>query len=149
VKRQAGNVTISIIVADDNDMIRLGVRTLLEAELDFRVVGETGNGTEASLLVDRLKPDVLVLAMMLPGLHGLDVLKAVRIHSPDTRAIMFSMHDDPAYLVEALRSGAAGYVLKQGDPAALVMAIRLVHAGQTYLSPLNLPDRHRRPPAAQ
>lgn len=118
-------------------MIRLGVRTLLETELDIEVVGETGNGPEASSLVDRFKPDVLVLAMMLPGLHGLDVLKAVRIHSPDTRAIMFSMHDDPAYLVEALRSGAAGYVLKQGDPAELVIAIRLVLAGQTYLSPFS------------
>ena len=128
-------MTVSILLADDHQVVRLGLRTLLEAEPDFKVVGEARDGLEAKTLVERLRHDVLVVDMMMPGLNGLEVIRQVNSLSPNTRAIVLSMQANEAYVLEALKHGAAGYILKQSDLNEVVRAVREVMAGLAYLSP--------------
>src|SRR5690349_12526434 len=104
--------TTTIVLADDHPIVRQGLRALLQAEPGFRVVGETGDGLQAAHLVERLKPDVLIIDLMMPGLSGLEVIRQVHKRAPATRAIVLSMHSDEAYILQALNNGAAGYVLK-------------------------------------
>jgi DNA-binding NarL/FixJ family response regulator len=127
--------TTTIMLADDHHVVRQGLRSLLEAEPDFSVVGETGDGLEAAQLVERLQPDVLVLDLMMPGLNGLEVTRQVSQRSPRTRVVILSMHPNEAYVLEALRAGAAAYVLKESTSAELVRAVREAVAGRRYLSP--------------
>ncbi len=124
----------TVVLADDHQVVRLGLRALLEAEPGLRVVGEAADGLEAVQLVDRLRPGILVLDLMLPGLNGLEVTRQVRQRSPQTRVIILSMHANEAYVLEALRKGAAAYVLKRSGAADLVQAVREVVAGRRYLS---------------
>jgi len=126
---------VTIVLADDHHVVRQGLRTLLESESDFRVVGEAGDGLEAVQLVERLQPDVLVLDLMMPSLDGLEVTRQVSQRSPQTRVVILSMHSSEAYVLEALRHGAAGYVLKASSAADLIKAVREVTAGRHYLSP--------------
>lgn len=128
-------MTISILLADDHQVVRLGLRTLLEAEPDFKVVGEAKDGLEAKTLVERLKPDVLLVDMMMPGLNGLEVIRQAATLAPNTRALVLSMQANEAYVLEALKHGAAGYILKQSDLTDVVRAVRDVMAGLSYLSP--------------
>lgn len=109
---------------------------MLERESDFQLVGEANDGLEAVQLVEKLKPNILMLDLMLPRLHGLEVARQVRTDSPATRIIILSMHDDEPYVMEALRYGAAGYLLKDCTPKELVHAIREVAAGRHYLTPV-------------
>jgi DNA-binding NarL/FixJ family response regulator len=125
----------TIVLADDHHVVRQGLRSLLEAEPDFSVVGETGDGVEAAQLVERLQPDVLVLDLMMPGLNGLEVTRQVSQRSPRTRVVILSMHADEAHVLEGLRAGAVAYVLKESTSAELVRAIREAVAGRRYLSP--------------
>jgi two-component system, NarL family, response regulator NreC len=125
----------TIVLADDHHIVRQGLRALLEAEPDFRVIGEAGDGLEAASLVERLQPDVLVLDLVMPGLSGLEVTRQVRQRAPRTHVLILSMHADEAYVLEALRNGAAGYILKNSSPADLVLAVREVTAGRRYLGP--------------
>src|SRR5512147_2497361 len=103
---------ISIVLADDHQVVREGFRQLLEAQPDMKIVGEAGDGLTAIALVKQLQPDVLVLDMVLPDLHGLEVLVRVSEDSPRTRVIILSMYDDQGYVLKALRDGALAYVLK-------------------------------------
>ncbi len=124
-----------IVLADDHPVVRQGLRVLLEAEPDFSVVGEAGDGLETSGLVERLQPDVLVLDLLMPGLDGIEVIRQVRRRTPQTRVVVLSMHSDEAYVLEALGAGAAAYVLKKSTLAELGHAIREAVAGRHYLSP--------------
>lgn len=126
---------ISILLADDHPVVRRGLRALLEAEPDFRVAGETGDGLEAVRLVEELRPQVLVLDLMMPGVGGLEVARQVNHRFPATRVVILSMHANEAYVLEALRNGASGYVLKDAGGKELVQAVRAVVAGGRYLSP--------------
>jgi DNA-binding NarL/FixJ family response regulator len=123
----------TIALADDHPVVRQGLRTVLEAEPDFEVIAEAGDGLEATRLVERLKPSVLVVDIMMPGLNGLEVTREVRHRSPDTRVVVLSMYADEAYVLEALRNGAAGYALKASVSTELVYAMREVAAGRRYL----------------
>jgi DNA-binding NarL/FixJ family response regulator len=125
----------TIVLADDHHVVRQGLRTLLESESDFRIVGEAGDGLEAVQLVERLQPNVLVLDLMMPCLNGLEVTRQVSQRSPQTRVVILSMHSSEAYVLEALRHGAAGYVLKASSAADLIKAVREVAAGRHFLSP--------------
>lgn len=124
----------TVVLADDHPFVRLGLLALLKTERDFSVVGEALDGLEAVALVERLKPDVLVLDLMMPGLSGLEVMRRIVPHAPDTRVIVLSSYDREDYVLEALRSGARGYVLKDSCVAELVRAVREVAAGRRYLS---------------
>ena len=125
----------TILLADDHTIVRRGLRAMLEAEEDFAVIGEAASGLEVADQVDRLKPDVLVLDIMMPGLNGLQVTRKVSQGSPRTRIVILSTYSNEAYVSEALKSGAAGYVLKAASTAELVHAVRAVVAGGRYLSP--------------
>ena len=126
---------ISIVLADDHQVVRQGVRALLESERGFNVVADAGDGLEAISLVERLKPDVLVVDLMMPGLNGQEVTRRVSKLCPKTRIVVLSMHSSEPYVMEALRNGAAGYVLKDASCADLIHAVREVMAGRRYLSP--------------
>ncbi|RLC93612.1 MAG: DNA-binding response regulator, partial [Chloroflexi bacterium] len=95
----------TIVLADDHHIVRKGMRAVLEAEADFRLVGEASDGLEAVQLVERLRPDVLVLDLMMPGLNGLEVARQVGKRSPQTRVLILSMHAGDDYVLEALRTG--------------------------------------------
>jgi DNA-binding NarL/FixJ family response regulator len=124
-----------IVVADDLTLVREGIRTLLEGEPDFTVIGEANDGVEAVEVTSRLKPDILVTDLKMPRLDGIQVVHRVRRVSPDTRVIILSMYRIKLYVDAALRAGAWGYVLKKSSSDGLVEAIRTVAAGKRYLSP--------------
>ncbi len=126
---------IRIVLADDHAVVRLGLRALLEAEPDFELVGEAADGLQVAPLVERLHPDVLLLDLMLPGLSGLEVIQRIGRGLPETRVVVLSLYANEAYVVEALRHGALGYVLKGSPATDLVHAVREVAAGRRYLSP--------------
>ncbi len=126
---------VNIVLVDDHHVVRQGLKALLEAERDFQIVGEAGDGLEAVRLVERLKPDVMVVDLLIPGLNGLEVTRRVHQLSPTTRIIILSMHSNEAYVVEALKNGGSGYVLKDSSFEDLVRAVREVVAGRRYLSP--------------
>ena len=127
-------MSVTILVVDDHPIVRQGLRRLLEVESEFRVVGEAEDGIEALQLIERLKPDILVLDMMMPSLNGLEVLRRIKNISPTTRTIILSMQSADAYVFESLKNGAAGYVLKETGPSELVNAVREVIQGNWYLS---------------
>ena len=128
-------MTVSIVLADDHPVVRRGMRSLLESEPDFSVVGELGDGLDTVRLVERLQPDVLILDLMMPGLSGLEALRIIRQRSPQTRVVVFSMHSNNAFVGEALKNGATGYVLKGSEEEQLIRAVREAAAGRRFLSP--------------
>jgi DNA-binding NarL/FixJ family response regulator len=117
-------VAISIILADDHPVVSRGMRALLERERDFSIVGVAADGLEAVRLAEQLKPDVLVLDLMMPGLSGLEALRILRERSPRTRVVILSMHSSNAFIARSLQNGAAGYVLKDSTEESLVRAVR-------------------------
>ena len=131
---------ITIFLADDHQIVRQGLRALLEAERDFRVIGETGDGLKAVYLVKKMSPDVAVLDLMMPGLNGIDVARQLSKQNPRTKVIILSMYDDEGFVLEALSNGVSGYVLKDTGSADLIQAVREVKGGHRYLSP-SLSDR--------
>jgi DNA-binding NarL/FixJ family response regulator len=126
---------IKIALADDHHVVRQALRLLLETEPQFAVVGEASDGLEAVSLAERLKPDVLVLDLMMPGLGGNEVTEQVVKRSPNTRVVLLSMHVNEAHVLEALRKGASGFVRKDATAADLIRAIQDVAGGHLYLSP--------------
>lgn len=128
-------MSITIVLADDHPVVRLGLRALLEAEPDFDLVGEAADGLEVAPLVERLRPNVLVLDLIMPGINGLDVTREVTQKWPETKVIILSMHATEAYVLDSLRNGASAYVLKGSHATDLVQAIREVAAGRRFLSP--------------
>lgn len=124
-----------ILLADDHQVIIDGLKALLSGEPDMEVIGQATDGLQVLPKVLELKPEIVVLDLMMPGLGGLEVARQLRERAPATRVIILSMHSNDAYVVEALRNGAAGYVLKTAEARALVDAIRAVRGGGRYLSP--------------
>ena len=124
----------TVVLADDHHIVRQGLRALLEAEGDFSVIGEEADGLKVVELVERLRPNVLLLDVMMPGLNGLEITRQIAKRAMQTRVVILSMHASETYVLEALRHGAAGYVLKDANPTELVQAVREVRAGRRYLS---------------
>lgn len=125
---------ITIVLADDHNIVRQGIRALLEHEPDFHIIGEAADGLQTLHLVKTLNPQVLILDLMMPGINGIEVTGQVKKDSPKTHIIILSMYRDEAYVLEALRNGASGYVLKGSTGKNLVKAVREVIAGKRYLS---------------
>ncbi len=124
-----------VVLADDHLIVLQGLRALLMSEPEMQVVGEVSEGLQVADRVCQLSPDVLILDLMMPGLNGLEVTRQVHKRFPQVRIIVLSMHASPAYVLEALRHGAVGYVLKDSSTEDLVTAIRNTMNGTRYLSP--------------
>jgi DNA-binding NarL/FixJ family response regulator len=125
---------IRILLADDHMMVRQGIRAVLERE-GFEVVGEATDGREAVKLAEKLKPDVAVLDVAMPLLNGIDAAREIRRVSPRTKTTLLTVHEENQYVVEALRAGVTGYVVKTKAADDLVKAIREVSLGAVYMSP--------------
>jgi len=131
---------ISIVLADDHNVVRQGLRALLEDIPDFEIVDETDNADTAVEIVKNKKPSVLVLDLMMKGLNSLRVIRQICNYSPATNIVILSMYDNESYIVESLRAGAKSYVLKGSTGEELTRAIREVAAGHRYLG-LPISDR--------
>jgi DNA-binding NarL/FixJ family response regulator len=123
------------VLADDHQVVREGLRRLLEGEPDFAVVGEVADGLAVSPLVKRLRPRVVVTDLMMPGIGGIEVTRQIRRHSPETRVVILSMHVAESFVLEALKGGAAAFVPKDAPGSELLRAVREAAAGRRYLSP--------------
>jgi DNA-binding NarL/FixJ family response regulator len=126
---------IRIVVVDDHLILLQGVRKLLEGEGEYEVVGQATDGREGVELVARLKPDVAVMDITMPGLNGLDATRAIAKKSPQTKTILLTMHKENPYVVEALDAGVRGYVIKSQTAGDLLRAVKEVCANRVYLSP--------------
>jgi len=125
---------LRVIIADDHAVVRQGIRGVLEEVEGLSVVAEAGDGEEALALTREHEPDVVVLDVTMPGKTGLEVARELRDSGSETRVLVLSMHDDPAYVLEAVRAGADGYVLKDVAPSELRAAVTAVHEGREYFS---------------
>jgi two-component system response regulator NreC len=126
---------IRIALADDHIVLRAGLRSLLDRQRDFEVVGEAGDGRELLRIVDETTPDVVVTDIGMPKLNGTEATSQLVAKHPKTRVIMLSMHSDEAYVLRALKAGARGYLVKESAEADLMTAIRTVHSGKAFFSP--------------
>jgi DNA-binding NarL/FixJ family response regulator len=126
---------IRVILADDHTLVRAGLRSLLESVPGVEVVGEAADGNEAIRLVEALRPEVVLLDVGMPGLNGLEAAPRLAAASPLTRVLILSMHNAEEYVLRALRSGCAGYLLKGAAVSELEIAVRAVARGEIYLSP--------------
>jgi two-component system response regulator NreC len=131
----AGGGPITIVIADDHQVVRAGLRLLLEAEEGFRVIAEAGDVATTERRVTAYHPQVLILDLNMPGESSLPAIPRLRSSAPDTQIVVLTMQNDPAFAREALRAGAMGYVLKEAADDELVQAVRLAAAGRTYLNP--------------
>ncbi|MGH2859300.1 MAG: response regulator [Solirubrobacteraceae bacterium] len=129
------DAAIAVVLADDHELVRAGLRLLLEAEDDVAVVAEAGDIAGAERALDTHRPDVLVLDVQLPDGSSIPSLPRLLEISPQTRIVMLTMREDPEPAREALQAGATGYVLKQAARQELIQAVRLAAAGRTYLHP--------------
>ncbi|HEX6667990.1 MAG TPA: response regulator transcription factor, partial [Gemmatimonadales bacterium] len=127
---------IRVLVVDDHAIVRTGIRHVLESEPGFEVVAEASTGAEALELAASLHPDVAVLDISMPGEPGLRVAAELRQRSPDTQVLILSMHDNTEYVVESLRAGVHGYLLKDTAATELRGAIRAVRRGESFFSPV-------------
>lgn len=123
----------TIVIAEDHRLVRQALRALLQGKPEFSVVGEAADGREAIALVEQLRPQVLMVDLMLPEISGLEVIRRVSRLSSETRVLVLSMHSDEGYVVEALKSGALGYVIKDSSSSELVQGLREVSQGRHYL----------------
>src|SRR6266536_3106121 len=125
---------LRILLIDDHRLIRSGVRSLLESA-QMSVIGEAGDASEGVRLVLDLEPDVVLMDVGMPTMSGIEAVRQIISARPEARVLMLSMHADEQYVLESLRAGAAGYVLKDAAFSELIDAIRTVAAGRTYLAP--------------
>ncbi len=129
------NTLIRVLLADDHTLVRAGLRALLDAMPDVKVVAEASDGREAARLAELHKPSIALLDISMPVMTGLLALREIRVSSPDTRVVLLSMYNETEYVTEAIRSGAAGYLIKDAAVGELAQAIAAVQRGDTYLSP--------------
>jgi len=126
---------IRILLADDHNIVRTGIRQLLESASDLRVIAEAGDGEEAQALIQQHKPDVAVLDIQMPKASGIEVTRWVRSHLPEVGVLILTAYDDDPYVMAVLQAGANGYVLKTGQPDELIQAVRDVYEGKSALDP--------------
>jgi DNA-binding NarL/FixJ family response regulator len=127
--------TIKVLLVDDHQVVRRGLRTFLEVQDDIEVVGEAADGAEGVARAEELRPDVVLMDVKMPGMDGIDALRRLRELDNPARVLIVTSFTERRTVVPALRAGAAGYVYKDVDPDALAGAIRSVHAGHILLQP--------------
>jgi DNA-binding NarL/FixJ family response regulator len=126
---------IRAVVVDDHAVVRSGIKLLLDREGDIEVVGEAGTAKDAIFRARSLKPDVILLDVVMPGQSGIEVLPTLLKESPETKVLVLSMQDDPSYVREAFAAGASGYVLKEAVDEEVVAAVREIAGGRKYVHP--------------
>jgi DNA-binding NarL/FixJ family response regulator len=126
---------IRVLIADDQDLVRAGLRMILEAQPDIEVVGEAAHGSAAVAMVAEHAPDVVLMDIRMPGMDGLEATRLLLSRAGATQVLMLTTFDNDEYVYEALRAGAAGFLLKTAPPQRLVEAVRLIHAGEALLAP--------------
>ncbi len=124
-----------VLIADDHAIVRAGLRTLIGAEAGLELVGEAAGGYEAIAMVEKTRPDVLVLDLSMPDLDGISVTRNIKPRFPDLRILVLTLHEDEALLKEAIKAGAFGYVLKRAAEAELISAIQVILRGDLYIDP--------------
>ena len=129
-----GPQRIRLLVADDHALLRQALRVLLEAQDGLEVIGEATNGRDAVDSAERLLPDVVLMDMVMPGLNGIDATRQIVKRSPGSRVLILTAYLEDERLLQALRAGASGYVVKNSDMEELLLAIQSVHRGNTYFS---------------
>jgi len=128
-------VPIKIMIADDHALLRQGIRNVLELEEDFEVIGEAGDGEQAVEKALELAPDILLLDINMPKYSGLEVIRHIVARQGKVRIIVLTMHDDENYVMEVIKAGGVGYLLKDIEPGMLVRAIRTVYEGESFIYP--------------
>ena len=126
---------IRILLADDHQLMRSGIRLMLERETDLSVVGEANDGREAVALAKSLRPDVVVMDIGMANLNGIEAAQQMTGDSPEIAVVMLSMHSDESYVLRALKAGARGYLLKDSAEADLIKAVHAVAGGKSFFSP--------------
>lgn len=126
---------IRILLVDDHAIVRAGVRMLLETDPELQIVGEAGDGREAVRMTDELKPDVVVMDIVMPDMDGFEATRQIKKRHPECNILVLSMYDNEQYFFEILSAGASGYVPKKAAPMALAEAVRAVQSGGVYLYP--------------
>ncbi|MGE5653196.1 MAG: response regulator [Bacillota bacterium] len=126
---------IRLLLADDHTLVRQGIRHILEMESGLQVVGEAGNGEETLNMARSLRPDVILMDVNMPVMNGVEATRLIRQEMPEIAVVALTIHDDEEYLFELVKVGAAGYLLKDVEPASLIEAIHRVAQGQSYLHP--------------
>jgi len=127
-------MTIKIILADDHNVLREGLKSLLNQQEDFEVIGEADNGQEAVRLAKKLEPDIVVLDIGMPHMNGIQATEHIVAEVPDAKVLALSMHSDHQFVVKMLQAGASGYMLKDCAYEELISAVRDITAGKFYLS---------------
>jgi len=125
---------IKIFIADDHSLIREGIKNLISSESDIKIIGESSNPHEVLEQLKKLKPDVIVLDISMPGKSGLDLLKEIKIQLPDIKVLMMSMLPEEQFAKRTLKAGASGYITKTSLPEEFIIAIRRVASGRKYVS---------------
>jgi two-component system, NarL family, response regulator NreC len=128
-------VVITIVLADDHNLVRQGIKSLLETQNEFRVVGEAADGFAASQLVEQLNPDALIVDLMMNGLNGIEVTRSIKKNSVKTQVIVLTVYNNEKCVIEAFKAGAKAYLLKESGAEELFHAIREAVSGHFYLGP--------------
>lgn len=128
-------MTIRVVIADDHALLRQGIRNVLELEPELTVLGEAADGEEAVRKVEELNPDVLLLDVNMPKGNGLEVTRRLKEAGSPVKIVVLTIHDDQNYVVELVKAGAAGYLLKDVEPSMLIQALKVVAAGETFIYP--------------
>ena len=126
---------LKIVLAEDHTILREGLRALLSADPSFEIIGEAQNGREAVRCVEKLEPDLLLMDLSMPRMSGMDAIREIKNRYPEIKIIALTVHKTEEYLLTTLKAGADGYVLKDATHDELVMAIKNVMSGKSYLSP--------------
>ncbi len=124
---------IRLLLVDDHQIVRAGLRMLFSAEEDMAIVGEAGSGAEALVAVQNLRPDVVIMDVAMPGMNGIEATRRIKEISPDTLILALTMHEDERYFFEMINAGASGYIPKRAAPDDLISAIRVVNQGNVFL----------------
>lgn len=124
---------LRLLLVDDHEIVRAGLRMLFQAEPDMEIVGEVGSGAEAVVAAGTLRPDVIIMDVAMPGMSGIEATRRIKSAYPDACVLALTMYEDAQYFVEVLNAGAAGYIPKRAAPDELVSAIRAVAQGHVFL----------------
>ena len=125
---------ITIALVDDHMLVRNGIKALLEEELELQVIAEGSNGFEAIEIVEQYKPDILIIDVRMPELNGIDAVQKIQEKGGNSKSIVLSMHDSEEYILQSIKAGAFGYLLKDTDKKEFIKAIHTVHSGEKYFS---------------